>query len=335
MRGKKIAILGATGHIAKGLIDGFCREVAPLANAKDEISLHQRRDLCERYDLYERYYLFARSLERLGEFLANIQSNNVLPMEFAQFDSNEYDVIINCVGIGDPAKLKNVGTSIFSLTETYDNMILDYLQAHPDTLYINFSSGGAYGTDFSIPVEESTYAKIDINHITPSSFYAIAKINAEAKHRAMADKNIIDLRVFGYFSRFIDLNAQYFMSEVVSCVKNNRVLVTGQENITRDYVHPHDLISLIEKCIAKHRLNDVFDVYTQKPVTKFEILDYFSKEYGLKYTIKDNLKISSATGSKNHYYSENRKAEKLGYYPEFTSLDAVIEETKFLLGRVK
>jgi nucleoside-diphosphate-sugar epimerase len=146
----------------------------------------------------------------------------------------------------------------------------------------------------------------------------------------MADLNIVDLRIFGYFSRFIDLNAQYFMSEVISCVKDGKVLVTGEENMIRDYVHPSDLMSLIEKYIVVQPLNDVFDVYSLKPVMKFEILEYFAKQYGLKYSIKDDMQISAATGIKDYYYSDYKKAEQIGYSPQFTSMDSIIEESRLI-----
>jgi len=309
MRAKRIAIFGATGHIAKSLIDRLC---------------------CT--DRYE-FVLFYRSSDRMNAFLEMIPSNNTISAKkYSDFSQAEYEVIINCVGIGDPAKLNNAGVIIFRLTEKFDNMILDYLEKHPEALYINFSSGAVYGTKFNMPVNESTCTKLDINHIVPGDFYSIAKLNAEAKHRAMADLNIVDLRVFGYFSRFLNLNAQYFMSEVISCVKDGKNLVTEKRDMVRDYIHPSDLVSLIEKCIAIKSVNDAFDVYSLKPVTKFEILEYFVKQYGLKYSIKDNMQISAATGTKDNYYSSYKKAEELGYSPQFTSMDSIIEEAKLILN---
>lgn len=309
MMRKKIAIFGATGHIAKSLIYGFC--------------------LSDNYELL----LFARSHDRLNEFLERIHCNNsVSNRAFSEFDQEKYDVIINCIGIGDPGKLKNAGISIFRLTETYDNMILDYIEDHNDALYINFSSGAAYGTDFGIPVDESSCAKIHINNLASSDYYGIAKLNAEAKHRSLNNLNIIDLRIFGYFSRFIDIGSQYLLSEAISCIQNGKVLETRPGNIIRDYVHPQDFMSLIEKCINKRSLNDVFDVYSKKPVTKFEILDYFTRQYGLRYIVKENANISNATGTKDNYYSNNKKAEKLCYFPRFTSLDSIIDETKLILS---
>lgn len=309
MMGMKIAILGATGHIAKNLIYGFC--------------------LTENYELS----LFARSHDRLNEFLKRIHcKNNVSKRAFGEFDQEKYDVVINCIGIGDPGKLKNAGISIFGLTETYDNMILDYIEDHNDALYINLSSGAAYGTDFGIPVDELSCAKIQINNLATSDYYGIAKLNSEAKHRSLNDLNIIDLRIFGYFSRFIDIGSQYLLSEAISRIQDGKVLETGPGNINRDYVHPHDFMSLIEKCITKRSINDVFDVYSKKPVTKFEILDYFTRQYGLRYIVKENANVLNATGIKDNYYSNNKKAEKLCYFPRFTSLDSIIDETKLILS---
>lgn len=309
LRPKKIAILGSTGHIAKSIIAQFCRT--------------------NKYELF----LFARSLNRLSHFLKNspCNNNNILLKMFSEFKKAEYDVVLNCVGISDPGKLKKAGISIFSLTETFDTMILNYLKDHPKALYINFSSGAAYGTDFSAPANKSTYTKLNINKLSPSDFYGISKIHAEAKHRSLKNLNIVDLRIFSYYTRFINLEDQYFMTELIACLKNNKEFKTNAEDVIRDYVHPKDMISLIEKSIAKHSINDVFDVYSLRPTTKFEILNYFSKQYGLKYLVKKHMNISTATGTKIFYYSTNKKAEKIGYFPKFTSLATVIEETKAIL----
>lgn len=308
---KNIAILGATGHIAKNIIFNFCKQ--------------------RRYKLF----LFVRSPERMQNFFKiighDISDDNVTIKTYDEFKSGKYNVVINCVGRGDPGKLREIGALIFRLIERFDNLILDYLAKAPDTLYINFSSGAVYGTEFNTFVSEKDLASIDINNIDSSNFYRIAKINSEAKHRALKSFNIIDLRIFNFFSRFIELKSNYFISELLSCIKQEKELKTGSGDMVRDYVHPIDLIDLIEKCIEKQLLNDVYDVYSLKPVRKFTILDYFSKEYGLKYIIKDDANKSTVTGEKNIYYSKNKKVEKLGYMPKFTSLDCIIKESEEIL----
>ena len=78
--------------------------------------------------------------------------------------------------------------------------------------------------------------------------------------------------------------------------------------------------------------NEAFDVISAKPVEKQEILDYFSVEYGLKYEMNRNLSHVSGTGSKNIYCSNYNKAWGIGYKPEFSSMDAIEQESKHILG---
>lgn len=309
MKSHRIAILGSTSHIAKGLIYNF--------------------SIGEGYELF----LFSRSLERLQNFLHDIHyKKSVFLKNFTDFNNTKYDVIINCVGISGSVDIKNEIPSIFILTETFDNLVLDYLKAHPDTLYIDFSSGAVYGTDFSEPVNSSTYSQWNINSIVEADYYGIAKLNSEAKHRALKNLKIVDLRIFGYFSRFINLKSRFLLTEIISCIKDGREFITGNENIVRDYIHPRDLFSLIEKCIQKYSMNDAFDACSLKPITKFEIIHYFASEYGLRYIVKDDAKVSALTGNKVNYYSSNKSALNISYVPQFSSEDCIIQESRELLN---
>lgn len=307
----RIAILGATSHIAKGLIFGL--------HGSDGNEL----------------FLFARSPERVRLFLESIGAANsqlIKVKPFSEFSDNDYDAVINCVGIGNPARLANELTAIFSITETFDNLVLAYLQGHQQTLYINFSSGAAYGTDFSAPVDVTSQARFNINSIDLSEYYGIAKVNSEAKHRAMKDYNIVDLRVFSFFSRFIDLNSKFLLSEIISCVRNGKELLTDSSSIIRDYVHPKDLAALVRCCINKERINAAYDVCSLKPVTKNELLDYFSSTYNLKYRVSDAYVEVTVTGKKDNYYSISRAVEGIGFIPRVTSLDTIAEVSREILG---
>jgi nucleoside-diphosphate-sugar epimerase len=306
---KHIAILGATSHVAKGLIAGF------LGSG------------------YTGLTLFARSAPKVHAFLEAAGSYPGVPVRpFAEFSGGDFDVVINCVGIGDPGKLRLETGTIFSITESFDNLVLQYLEGHPDCLYVNFSSGAAYGQDFSQPVSERSPARYEINGLTAGDYYGIAKAYSEAKHRALTDRHIVDLRIFGYFSKYIDLGMKYLMCEVVSCLKSGAEFVTGPGDIVRDYVHPEDLLALVAKCIALRELNRVYDVYSLRPVGKFEMLESFAAHFGLKYRVEGDFTPVTATGNKDHYYSLNKKAQQAGYQPGYDSLRCLIEETRHLLA---
>lgn len=309
---KTIAILGATSHIAKGLIHQF--------------HLAQDAEL----------YLFARSPQRVEGFLESIGvagGANCRVLPFTAFPLHRYDAVINCVGIGNPGKLAQDPYAVFEITERFDEMVLGYLKEQRGTLYVSLSSGAAYGTDFSEPPSEESQARFDINHLQPTEFYGVAKLCSEAKHRALQGLNIVDLRVFGYFSRFIDLEENFLLSEMVGCIEREEEFVTGPQDIVRDYIHPEDLTALIRCLMGEERINDVFDVYSVKPAWKFEIVEQLAASMGLRCRVAGQHAALSATGTKNNYFSTNRRAEIIGYHPRFSSVDCILRETEAFLAR--
>lgn len=312
MKKSKIAILGSTSHIAKGLINNFLQG--------GEFSL----------------YLYTRSPEEVRSFLGAIgkstENDCVIHEGYGNFIKCSHDVVINCVGVGTLSKLRGNYSEYFTITEEYDNLAIGYLcNSCPDALYISFSSGAVYGREFSAPAQENTVNSIRVNHVAAEDYYAIARLNSEAKHRSFKNLKIVDLRIFSYFSRFIDLTNGYFITEVMDCILNKKVLVTDKLNIVRDYVHPEDLFSIIRKCMDAGKINEAFDVASSKPVGKREMLDYFSSVYGLKYEIGRSLSHASPTGSKNIYCSNYNNAACIGYKPAFSSMDTIKQESKYIL----
>ena len=200
-----------------------------------------------------------------------------------------------------------------------------------ETKLINFSSGIVYGGEFSFPITDTVLIDETYNYKNIKSEYALSKINSEIKHRASKHLNIIDLRLFSFFSRFMDLESKFFMSEVVSSIKENKTLFTDNTNFYRDYIHPEDLFLFIKKCVNKNSINGAFDLYSKKPIGKFEVLASLESKYGLKYKIDSGTKVINPTGFKKNYYSKSRKADLLGYKPKYSSLDAISEELPYFL----
>lgn len=314
MKTTTVAILGSTSHIAKGLINNFL----------------QREDVC--------LHLYTRSPENFLSFLDSIgKSPNkccVIHDNYEDFTKCFYDVIINCVGVGTASKLSGNYSRYFTVTEEYDNLAIGYVRDMcPDALYISFSSGAVYGRELAAAAEENTAHCIRVNHIATHDYYAIARLNAEAKHRAFTHLNIVDLRIFSYFSRFIDLTDGYFITDAMNSILNKKTLVTDAVNIIRDYVHPADLFSIIKKCMDTGKINAALDVISAKPASKKEILDYLSQEYGLQYEIGQSVSNTSATGAKNIYCSNYNNASCLDYQPAFSSMDAIKGESKHIINR--
>ncbi|HEY5541343.1 MAG TPA: NAD-dependent epimerase/dehydratase family protein [Coriobacteriia bacterium] len=305
---QRVAILGATGHVGK------CVTSALLETGRHEVTA------------------VVRDAGKLDEFLATQpHGSECAKRSFEEFSAGGYGAIVNCVGIGTPAAVRSSGAGIFALTERFEQLVSDYLTRRPDTRYVAFGSGAAYCGDFTEPASEATPAVVSINAIGPADYYGIAKLSAEAKHRAARDLAIVDLRLFGLFSRHADLDAGYFMSDVYRAIATGGTLAVGPQNIVRDYIAPADMVSLLVSVLDSEPRNDVFDLYSAAPVAKFDVLEDFSVRYALKYDVLEAPTALTATGMKPNYYSTNRRAASVGYEPSRTSLQTLTEEIDALL----
>jgi nucleoside-diphosphate-sugar epimerase len=190
-----------------------------------------------------------------------------------------------------------------------------------------------YGTDFRNPADNSFITEIDVNKITTIEHYRIAKLNSEVKHRSLSDFKIIDLRIFGFFSRFIELNKEFLLCKIIKSVLEEKIFITGIDNIYRDYIHPQDFVEIIKKCISNNEINKAFDVISKAPISKFEILDFFKTNYHLKIEIDPNTGFNSITGNKLNYYSTNNNILlELGFEPSNGSLDTIKMESEIILN---
>lgn len=292
----KIAILGATGHLAKGLIFEFA----------------SRRD----YKLL----LYARRPHAVTQFLTEQGLNNadILVGDFDSFGSVHCDTIVNAIGAGDPKMVRSLGADILRVTEKFDDMALHYVRSHPDARYIFLSSGAVYSADSGEPASE--------NRDQTGDAYGLAKAAAEKKHRALADQCIFDIRVFGYFSRFIDPTGEFFMAELARAIAGKQDFVTNCGDMVRDYSIPCDLASLVEICVRTEFGNMALDLFSSKPVGKFELLAAVEEMFGIGHVVCSDAASAVSSGRRNRYFSECRVASELGYEPEYSSLDGVLSE---------
>ncbi|NDP39372.1 MAG: NAD(P)-dependent oxidoreductase [Rhodoferax sp.] len=306
----RIAILGATSQMAKDLVLSFA------ANTQHELRL------------------FARRPDAVKEWIScNRLSNLISAGSFEDFGVDEpFDAILNFVGVGNPAQAVAMGASIFDATLTYDEMALNYLSHHPECRYVFLSSGAAYGSNFEQPVDGNSRAAISINHLQPQDWYAVAKLHAECRHRALPHLPIVDVRVFNYFSHTQDMSARFFITDILRAIQSGETLMTSSDNIVRDYIGPDDFFYLVSLILAQPPINEVVDCYTQAPVDKMTLLASMKERFGLRYEVSNAPAGVNATGVKMNYFSNNRRAEVFGYVPSKTSLDSVLDEVFIALA---
>ncbi len=309
---RRVAVLGATGHVGKcvtaGLLNHGVHEVTAVARNTPAV---------------------AAFLEALPDGAAAHRCS------FTEFPERDFDVIINCVGAGTPNAIQALGPSIFALTEEFDDLVFAYLDRHPGALCVAMSSGAAYGGDFSSPAGGAGETSDAFVGQAPNDHYGRAKMASEERHRAATGRAIVDLRLFGLFSRFVDLSSPSLMSDIVRALLDRDELVVSADDIVRDYVDPDDLVRLLLCVLDAGPRNDVFDVFSAAPVSKSALLEAFAERYGLHYAIDPALAVLGVTGLKPDYYSLDRHAESIGYAPKWTSLEALCRETDAVLSAAR
>ena len=303
----KIAILGATSQIAKDLISSFSTEEA------------------------KRLHLFARCPDDVMKWLNNVGLSGRYPVaDFAAFGGQEFDAVMNFIGIGNPAKSVAMGASIFDVTLQYDELALSYVRQHPTCRYVILSSGAAYGSSFDAPVDVSTKAAIAINNLQPSDWYAVAKMHAECRHRSLTHLPITDIRVFNYFSHTQDMDARFLITDIVRAIRDKSVLKISADDMVRDFIGPRDFYQLIDALLSAPAVNAVVDCYSKAPIDKITLLTAIQERFGLRYELTQISTSLDATGSKPYYYSINKRANDFGYEPTATSLENVLYELEML-----
>lgn len=300
----RIAILGATSQIAKDLVLSF--------------SLKTSHEL----------FLFARRPKLVMQWLTPVGlSERCSVADYANFGAMDaLDAIVNFVGSGNPAQTMAMGSSILDVTLAYDDIALAYLDSHPDCRYVFLSSGAAYGASFNEPVNGLSSATVSINNLQPQDWYAVAKLYAECRHRALTHLPIVDIRVFNYFSHTQDISARFFITDLLRAIMSDETLITSPDNIVRDYIGPADFYQLISQILTAPAINEVVDCYTQAPVDKMTLLASMKEHFGLRFEVTNSPAGVNATGVKMNYFSGNRRAENFGYAPSKNSLQTVLDE---------
>lgn len=305
-----IAFFGASSQIARGLIKNFSRQ----ENNK--------------------LYFFVRDKEPFAEWLkgSELDFDNSKIKTYNEFSRElDFDLLINCIGAGDPAKAANMSSSIVLITQKYDEQVLNYLSSHPNTKYIFLSSGAAYGDIFSSPPKKYTQTTLDTNSIKPEEMYAISKIKAELGHRDHSQFSIIDIRIFGYFDTEISIESRFFLTDALRSIIEKKTFITNKKNFTRDYIGADDLYQLITLLIAEPRLNLVVDAYSLAPIDKLSMLETLKRNFDFKYKFEDIMVGVNATGAKDNYYSKNYCAKNYGYQPSLSSEEIIVTVANSIL----
>jgi nucleoside-diphosphate-sugar epimerase len=295
---ERIAVLGANSQIAVDYIESSLKK--------------NQRELV----------LFSRNPIALQDLVDSKYTSKFKLLGYDQFGLDSYNLIVNFVGGSDPALIAKMGKDIFTITEQYDDLAINYLKKNKHCKYIYISSGAAYGDVFSnTPASALTKSSFDMNNLVPSEYYGAAKYLAEKKHRSLLDLMIIDVRIFSYFSKRQNLDSKLFLPQAITAIRNKTEFFTSNEEMWRDYIGLDDFYNFLECAMSSFELNGSFDCFSRSPISKSRILELLADDFGLK--ILASKSVMKKIDTKKFYYSIDKRAEAIGYIPKYDSLDLI------------
>jgi|688.fasta_scaffold385919_1 dTDP-4-dehydrorhamnose reductase len=228
--------------------------------------------------------------------------------------------ILNCAGPGDPGVHKKK-KNIFKIFNKIDSKILQYVLQNKKIKYINISTGVV----LNIKKINRFLKKSNYN-------YAQTKFYLEERHRLFKNLKIYDLRVFGFFSRYISYDAGFFLSQILKSIKNNKILKIDPNNKLLDYIGGYDLYIFLKKIINKNYSSGTFNLLSRRSVNKFEILRFFKKKYNLNFSIK-KIKYPCENNLKRSLINKNKKViRSIFFRPKYSSIELIKSEVKYMFG---
>jgi nucleoside-diphosphate-sugar epimerase len=238
-------------------------------------------------------------------------------LAYPDLKTRSFDAIVNLIG-GHTA---NIGALEVSQILALSEHLVDVAKERSTPL-IHLSSGSVLG-----PMNSPASIQTPRFAGNPTSKYQELKIKMEQLHEGKRNLLAVsDLRLFSFAGANFLRQSDYFLSKLIkSAVDGNSIKISGLDFL-RDFSGPHELASAIESA-AISQFSGVANLFSEKPVSRSEILRLFADEFGVNFDYLD----SSPT---QEIYCASRSKELANFAPR-SSLEVITVESKRALALKK
>lgn len=180
------------------------------------------------------------------------------------------------------------------------------------SLFLYVSTAAVYGDPVSLPVTE--------DHPTlPLSFYGASKLSAEHYVRTFKESRGLDhiiVRPFNMYSSRADPSSPYsgVITSFVENAKTGRPLVIdGDGEQTRDFIHARDVVSMIIMCLESDVRNVTMNCSSGRGTSINELAEVVASVFPGEVTVKNG---PPRVGDIKHSVGDGSRAkELLGFVP--------------------
>ena len=222
-------------------------------------------------NLFNEIFIITRNKHKIINFCNSNQiSTKITFLNYESLKNEKFNLIVNFASPGYPDDINNSKNNIIKFTKDINKRVIKFLLLNKKTKYIFISSG----------IVNKNITKNDKQY-----FYYKSKLDIEKNNLSQKGLLIYNLRIYSYISKFIDLNKNFFLSLIINSIKKNKKIEIYNNDFTRDYIGPKELISFIKYVLKNDLEKCSIDISSNKFVTKKDLLKFFKKNYQLKYDL--------------------------------------------------
>ncbi|MBM6759078.1 NAD-dependent epimerase/dehydratase family protein [Bacteroides mediterraneensis] len=227
------------------------------------------------------------------------------------FLNHKFDVCINCSGAASvPFSIENPYHD-FQLNTLNVYKILESIRKFcPECRYISMSSAAVYGNPTQLPIKESST-------LAPVSPYGIHKVMAEQICKEFSDFWNIKtccIRIFSAYGPRLRKQLLWDISQ--KAIKQDKVLLYGTGNETRDFIYVSDVVSIINLAITHSDFNgEVINAANGKQETIANIANLMLKALSIDKSIIFNQEVRP--GDPLNWEADITKIQNWGYTQQF------------------
>lgn len=222
-------------------------------------------------NLFNEIFIISRNKKKIINFCnLNKVSTKITFLDYESFKNEKFELIVNFASPGYPEDISSTKNNIIKFTKDINRRVIEYLLLNKKTKYIFISSG----------IVNKNITKKDKQY-----FYYKSKLDIEKNNLSQKELRIYNLRIYSYISKFIDLNKNFFLSLIINSIKKNKKIKINNNDFTRDFIGPKELISFINYVLKNDLKKCSIDISSNKFVTKKDLLKFFKKNYHLEYDL--------------------------------------------------
>ncbi len=251
---------------------------------------------------------------------------SVLSFDFEDlFTGNQFDVCINASGSG------NVGYSITHPQSDFDAntvavaKIAEVIRKfQPACKLLHISSAAVYGNPSSLPVPETAA----LNPVSPYGYHKYMSELLCREYAAIYKLQVAIIRPFSVYGNGLTKQLLWDISNKLQ--HNDNIELFGTGNETRDFLHIHDLVQLIQLLINKAAFDgNAYNAATGTETGIRFIADLFEKHFPGKKQVSFSGNVKA--GDPVHWQADISKIQSLGFTPTVEMETAISNYIKWFV----